>query len=87
MYELRDAIDRLEVEYSIDEILDEIGFSQIASYVKRYSSVIDWAELIGDNDDAIKAIKGVAKYIRPKGCLTKDDIKKEISDFIDFWCV
>ena len=86
MTELKDKLDNLEKEYSYDAILSEIGFPIIASYIKR-NRYVDWYELVGNNDDAVRLVKALVEFLRPRGYLTKEEVKKEISDFIDFWYI
>ena len=71
---IRDKLDELIYTYgfSEQEILAELG-------------VGDKSYLIKENKDAVKAIENVAKFISPKRYLDKEDTKKEICDFIDFW--
>lgn len=87
MSELKNKLDNLVREYSMDEVMSEIGFGEIVAYVKSHSSLIDRQFLIRNNDDAVKTLKGVARYVNPRGMLTKEDVKREINDFIDTWYV
>ena len=81
---LRDRFDKLVREFSEDMILTEIGYDNIASYIKSRKN-IDLGKCIGNDEDAIKFIKGICKYLSPRRYLDKEDMKKEICDFIDFW--
>ncbi len=86
MTDLYEKLEKLREEYSDDQILAEFGSSILASYVKRNGSPYSVSDCIMDNDDAIKVLKGVVRFIHPNGYLTKDDMKKELCEFIDFWC-
>ena len=81
---LRDKLDKLTCEFSEDAILTEIGYDTIACYIKSRNNV-DLGRCIGNDEDAIKMIKGVCKYLAHHRYLDKEDMKKELCDFIDFW--
>ena len=70
---LRDELHIIVNKSSIDDVLDELGY-------RGYND-------IDDNESALYALKQVGKFISPKRYLDKNDLKKEICEFIDFWYV
>lgn len=85
MVDLSDKLDSLREEYSDDEILNELGSSIVASYISRNKIASRIGDCIHDNEDVVKIIKGVISFLRPRGYLSKEDVKKELCDFVDFW--
>ena len=51
--ELRDRLDKLVREFSEDMILTEIGYDNIASYIKSRKNV-DLGKCIGNDEDDVK---------------------------------
>lgn len=85
MVDLSDILDRILEEYSDDEILNEFGSSIVASYIRRNKLASRIGDSIHDNEDVVKLIKGIISFLHPRGYLSKEDVKKELCDFIDFW--
>lgn len=79
----KDKLDDIIRETSYDEVLNEIGYQIISRWINDY----DFNYAVTDNKEAMTALKEVGEYLSPKRYLDKDDLKKEICDFIDFWHV
>ena len=78
---LKDKLDNIIRETSEDEVLNEMSSSAVLRWVHECG--LNYT--VTDNDEAILALKEVGKYLSPKRYLDKNDLKKEICDFIDFW--
>ena len=83
---LKDKLDNIINETSTDEVLGEIGYDNIRCWLHNYACG-RYDYIVTDNEEAKSALKEVGKYISPKRYLGKEDLKKEICDFIDFWFV
>lgn len=80
----REILDNLINATSEDDILNEIGYDNVASWLGclggfKYS--------IQNNNEALMLVKELGRFLSPRRYLDKNDLKKEISDFIDFWYI
>jgi len=78
----RERLDNLIDATSEDDILSEIGYDYVASWL---GCIGGFKYSIQDNNDALMLVKELGRFLSPKRYLDKNDLKKEISDFIDFW--
>ena len=79
----RERLENLIAETSEDDILGEIGYHNVLYWLNSFDKGLNYAFM--DNDDVINGLKSIGKYLSPKRYLDKEDLKKEINDFIDFW--
>lgn len=86
MLDLYDKISELREEYTDDQILDMFDELDVISYIKK-SRLFKFclAKCINNNDDVILLLKSIMEYLYPYYPLTKEEMKKELCDFIDCW--
>ena len=65
-----------------DKMLDSIPMSQIEEYLtdKGYK-MVDMLE----GDDVLKKIGEICRELQPNGYIGKEDAKKLLCDYLDFW--
>ena len=75
---LIDAID------DTDKILNSLPMEDIESYLNDGGySVIDTLKL--EEEDVLKKIKEICRELQPNGYIDKEDAKKLLCDYLDFW--
>lgn len=82
--EQSEKLNSLLEECEPDDILSEIGEDTVGEWFKKQQGINPHLYL-ADEDDVIEQIKGVEYFLHPRGYHSKEDIKKDICDFIDFW--
>lgn len=67
-----------------DNMLDSIPMGQIEEYLtdKGYK-MVDMLE----SDDVLKKIGEICRELQPNGYIGKEEAKKLLSDYLDFWMV
>ena len=75
---LIDAID------DTDKILNSLPMEDIESYLNDGGySVIDTLKL--EEEDVLKKIKEICRELQPNGYIDKEDAKKLLCNYLDFW--
>lgn len=65
-------------------VLDKFSIEELAEYLDIHG----WSVLKNyENDEMLKVIKHVCRYLQPKGYIDKEDAKKLLCDYIDTWMV
>jgi len=66
-----------------DKILDSLPMEHIESYLNDCGySVIDTLKL---EEDVLKKIKEICRELQPNGYIDKEDAKKLLCEYLDFW--
>lgn len=74
---LIDAID------DTDKMLDSLSIHRIERYLNNSGySVIDTLKL---EEDVLKKIKEICRELQPNGYIDKEEAKKLLCDYLDFW--
>ena len=67
-----------------DKMLDSLSMEHIESYLNDGGySVIDTLKL--EEGNILKKIKGICHELQPNGYIGKEDAKKLLCDYLDFW--
>lgn len=67
-----------------DKMLDSLSMERIESYLNDGGySVIDTQEL--EEGNILKKIKEICRELQPNGYIDKEDAKKLLCDYLDFW--
>ena len=67
-----------------DKMLDSLSMEHIESYLNDGGySVIDTLKL--EEEDVLKKIKEICRELQPNGYIDKEDAKKLLCDYLDFW--
>ena len=67
-----------------DKMLDSLSMEHIESYLNDGGySVIDTLKL--EEGNILKKIKGICRELQPNGYIGKEDAKKLLCDYLDFW--
>lgn len=67
-----------------DKMLDSLSMEHIENYLNDGGySVIDTLKL--EEGNILKKIKGICRELQPNGYIGKEDAKKLLCDYLDFW--
>lgn len=67
-----------------DKMLDSLSMEHIESYLNDGGySVIDTLKL--EEEDVLKKLKEICRELQPNGYIGKEDAKKLLCDYLDFW--
>lgn len=67
-----------------DKMLDSLSMEDIESYLNDVGySVIGTQEL--EEENVLKKIKEICRELQPNGYIGKEDAKKLLCDYLDFW--
>ena len=67
-----------------DKMLDSLSMEHIESYLNDGGySVIDTLKL--EEGNILKKINGICRELQPNGYIGKEDAKKLLCDYLDFW--
>ena len=74
-------IEDIIAQFGVENILDNISEEEIINYVDGYMLGFN------NNTDTLSRIKGICRELQPHGYIGKEDAKKIICDYIDYWFI
>ena len=62
-------------------VFDKIDIEDMITYLE----MCGYGVVTTENKDILEKIKEICRELQPNGCIDKEDAKKLICDYLDFW--